>query len=108
MPSAAPTKPKTEKKSRTEGMPPYNVVLLDDDDHSYDYVVFMLNKIFGHSPEKGFKLAKEVDTNGRVIVMTTNLEVAELKRDEVHAFGPDPLMRRSKGSMSAKVEPASG
>ncbi len=87
-------------------MPPYNVVLLDDDDHTYGYVIEMLNKVFGHPPEKGFELATEVDKNGRVIVMTTNLEVAELKRDEVHAFGPDPLMPRSKGSMSAVVERA--
>lgn len=106
MPAAAPAKPKTERRSRTEGMPPYNVVLLDDDDHTYGYVIEMLNRVFRHPPEKGFELATEVDTNGRVIVMTTNLEVAELKRDEVHAFGPDPLMPRSKGSMSAVVERA--
>jgi ATP-dependent Clp protease adaptor protein ClpS len=97
-------KPKSAKKSG--GMPPYNVVLLDDNDHSYDYVVLMLNKVFGHSPEKGFELAKEVDANGRVVVMTTNLEVAEMKRDEVHSFGPDPLIPRCKGSMSATVEPS--
>lgn len=102
----APTKPKTEKRSRAEGMPPYNVVLLDDDDHSYDYVVFMLNKVFGHPPERGFELAEKVDANGRVVVMTTNLEVAEMKRDQVHSFGPDPLIPRCKGSMSATVEPA--
>jgi ATP-dependent Clp protease adaptor protein ClpS len=97
-------KPKSEKKS--EGMPPYNVVLLDDNDHSYDYVIAMLGKVFGHPPEKGFELAKKVDANGRVVVMTTNLEVAEMKRDEVHAFGPDPLIPRCRGSMSATVEPA--
>ncbi|MGI8650175.1 MAG: ATP-dependent Clp protease adaptor ClpS [Rubrobacter sp.] len=89
-------------------MPPYNVVLLDDDDHSYDYVVLMLNKVFGHPPEKGFELAKKVDANGRVVVLTTNLEVAELKRDEVQSFGPDSLIPRCKGSMSATVETASG
>ncbi|AHY47117.1 hypothetical protein RradSPS_1834 [Rubrobacter radiotolerans] len=108
MPAAAPAKPKTERRSRTEPLPPYNVVLLDDNDHSYDYVVLMLKEVFGHPPEKGFELAKEVDANGRVIVLTTNLEVAELKRDQVHAFGPDPLIPRCRGSMSAVVEPASG
>ena len=89
-------------------MPPYNVVLLNDDDHSYDYVVLMLNAIFGHTPEKAFKMALEVDKTGRVVVATENLEVAELKRDQIHAFGPDPLIPRCKGSMSATVEPASG
>lgn len=106
MPSTATPKQKPKTTRKSEGMPPYNVILLDDNDHSYDYVIAMLKKVFGHPPEKGFELAKEVDKNGRVIVMTTNLEVAEMKRDEVHAFGPDPLLPRSKGSMSATVEPA--
>ena len=102
------TKPQEKSKQKTQGLPPYNVVLLNDDDHSYDYVVLMLNKIFGHSPEKGFKMALEVDKTGRVVVATENLEVAELKRDQVHDFGPDPLIPRCKGSMSAVVEPAPG
>ena len=88
-------------------MPPYNVVLLDDDDHSFEYVILMLKKIFGHPVEKGYKMAVEVDTTGRVVVATTHLEEAELKRDQIHAFGPDPLIPRCKGSMSAIVEPAS-
>jgi ATP-dependent Clp protease adaptor protein ClpS len=97
-----------ETKRRTEGLPPYNVVLLDDEEHSYEYVILMLKAIFGHPPEKGFELAKEVDTTGRVIVATTNLEQAELKRDQIHAFGPDPLIPRCKGSMSATIERANG
>ena len=52
------------------------------------------------------QMAKEVHTTGRVIVMTTALELAELKRDQIHAFGPDPLIDRCKGSMSATIEPA--
>ena len=102
------TRPQEKSQQKTQGLPPYNVVLLNDDDHSYDYVVLMLNKIFGHPPEKGFKMALEVDKTGRVVVATENLEVAELKRDQIHAFGPDPLIPRCKGSMSATVEPAPG
>ena len=102
------TRPQEKSHQKTQGLPPYNVVLLNDDDHSYDYVVLMLNTIFGHPPEKGFKMALEVDKTGRVVVATENLEVAELKRDQIHAFGPDPLIPRCKGSMSATVEPAPG
>jgi ATP-dependent Clp protease adaptor protein ClpS len=100
--------PREETKQKTEGLPPYNVVLLDDDDHSYEYVILMLKKVFGHSIDKSFEMAQEVDAAGRVIVATTNLEQAELKRDQIQAFGPDPLIPRCKGSMSATVEPASG
>ncbi len=102
------TRPQEKSRRKTQGLPPYNVVLLNDDDHSYDYVVLMLNTIFGHPPEKGFQMALEVDKTGRVVVATENLEVAELKRDQVHDFGPDPLIPRCKGSMSATVEPATG
>jgi ATP-dependent Clp protease adaptor protein ClpS len=101
-------RPVEKEEQITEGLPPYNVVLLDDNDHSYEYVILMLKKVFGHPIEKGFEMAQEVDSAGRVVVATTNLEQAELKRDQIHAFGPDPLIPRCKGSMSATVEPASG
>ena len=99
---------KEEEEEKTKRQPPYNVILLNDDDHSYQYVISMLQKLFGHPPEKGFMLAKEVDESGRVIVMTTSMELAELKRDQIHAFGADPLIARCKGSMSATIEPAPG
>jgi ATP-dependent Clp protease adaptor protein ClpS len=100
--------PREKTEEKTESLPPYNVILLDDDDHSYEYVIFMLKTLFGHPPEKGYEMAVEVDTTGRVVVATTHLEEAELKRDRIQAFGPDPLIPRCKGSMSATVEPASG
>ena len=100
--------PGEQTEQTTEELPPYNVILLDDNDHSYEYVIFMLKTLFGHPPEKGYKMAVEVDTTGRVVVATTHLEEAELKRDQIQAFGPDPLIPRCKGSMSATIEPASG
>ncbi|HEX5849827.1 MAG TPA: ATP-dependent Clp protease adaptor ClpS [Rubrobacter sp.] len=100
------TSPVESTERTTEGLPPYNVVLLDDDDHSYEYVILMLRKVFGHPIQKGFEMAQEVDAKGRVIVATTNLEQAELKQYQIQAFGPDPLIPRCKGSMSAIVEPA--
>jgi ATP-dependent Clp protease adaptor protein ClpS len=102
------TQPQEKQQQRSKVQPPYNVILLDDDDHSYEYVIHMLKVLFGHPPEKGYRMAVEVDTTGRVIVATTNLEQAELKRDQIHAFGPDPLIPRCKGSMSAIIEPATG
>ncbi len=95
-----------EQEQKTSRQPPYNVVLLNDDDHSYEYVIEMLRQLFGHSVEKGFPLAKVVDTQGRAIVCTTSLERAELKRDQIHAFGPDPRIPRCAGSMQAEIEPA--
>lgn len=101
------TAPREGTKHEIEGMPPYNVVLLDDDEHSFDYVVRMLKTIFGHPLRRGLKMAMQVHLSGRVVVATTNLEQAELKRDQIHAFGPDPRIPNCKGSMSATIEPAS-
>ena len=98
--------PKQESEAQVKTQPPYHVILLNDDDHTYEYVILMLMKLFGHPIEKGFEMAVEVDTKGRVIVDTTTLERAELKRDQIHAFGPDPRIPRCKGSMSAEIEPA--
>ncbi len=97
---------KEEEEQDVKKQPPYNVILLNDDDHSYAYVIVMLQQLFGYPQEKGFLLAEEVDTTGRVIVLTTTKEHAELKRDQIHAFGPDPVIPRCKGSMSAMIEPA--
>ena len=95
----------TADAARPKRQPRYHVVLWNDDDHTYQYVVAMLQKIVGHTVEKGFLLAKEVDLRGRAIVLTTTKEHAELKRDQIHAFGADRLLARSKGSMSATIEP---
>src|SRR5213078_138350 len=93
-------------KTKPRQLPPYHVILLNDDDHSYEYVMEMLLAIFAHPFEMGYKLAKEVDERGRVIVLTTHKEMAELKRDQIHAYGTDTRVATCKGSMSALIEPA--
>ena len=99
-------KPTPKSSTKPKKLPPYNVILLNDDDHTYDYVLEMLKALFGYSFEKGYKLAREVDTDGRVILLTTTKEHAELKRDQIHAYGPDWRMPNCKGSMTAVLEPA--
>jgi len=91
--------------SKPKRQPRYHVVLWNDDDHTYEYVIAMLRRLFGIEPEKGFRIAEEVDQSGRAVVLTTTREHAELKRDQIHAFGADRLLARSKGSMSASIEP---
>ncbi len=92
-------------KSPPKLLPPYNVVLLNDDDHTYDYVIEMLSSVFGYNPTKGFSMAHQLNPQGRVIVLTTHKEHAELKRDQIHAFGRDWRLERCAGAMSAIIEP---
>jgi ATP-dependent Clp protease adaptor protein ClpS len=96
---------KKQADPQPKQQPRYNVILWDDPDHSYDYVVAMMKAVFRTPIERGFQIAKEVDTSGRAICLTTTLEHAELKRDQIHSFGKDELIERCKGSMSATIEP---
>lgn len=99
------TKQEEQRQRRSKPQPRYNVVLWDDPDHSYEYVIVMLRELFRKPVEVGYQIAKEVDTTGRAILLTTTLEHAELKRDQIHAFGRDQYIERCKGSMSATIEP---
>jgi ATP-dependent Clp protease adaptor protein ClpS len=107
MPSRAATvEPEIEDDTSNQLQPLYHVILLNDDDHTYDYVIEMLAKIFGFSETKALSHAVEVDTNGTTILLTCELEKAEHKRDLIHNYGPDWRLPRSLGSMAAIVEPA--
>ena len=83
------TTSRPEPVNKPKQQPRYAVVVLDDDLHTYEYVVESLTKVFGYSFERGFQLAFEVDTQGRAIVWTGALEIAELKRDQLRGMGPD-------------------
>ncbi|KAA3608666.1 MAG: ATP-dependent Clp protease adaptor ClpS [Planctomycetota bacterium] len=89
---------------RTYLAPRYQVVLLDDDEHSYEYVIEMLRKICGVPESTGYELACEVDATGRAAVYTGPRETAELKQDQIHQFGADPRILKCSGSMTAILE----
>jgi ATP-dependent Clp protease adaptor protein ClpS len=96
----------SHQKDQQRREPLYHVVLLDDDDHTYDYVIEMLQSIFLLSTADAFRRAVEVDSFGRTIVITCERPQAEFGRDQIQAYGPDERLPRSKGSMSAILEPA--
>jgi len=102
------TRRQREEHSKPKRQPRYNVILWNDDDHTYAYVVAMMMELFAYPPEKGYQIAKEVDTQGRAIVLTTTKEHAELKCEQIHAYGKDDLIDRCKGSMWATIEPVPG
>ena len=87
-------------------VPLFRVVLLDDNDHSYDYVIEMLQQIFIFTELEGYRHAEEVDRTGRTVLITCELPQAEFARDQIHSYGADWRMPRSAGSMSAVIEPA--
>jgi ATP-dependent Clp protease adaptor protein ClpS len=95
-------------KPKPKQQPRYHVILWDDPNHTYGYVVRMMRELFRMTEEQGFAIAEKVDTLGQAICLTTTKEHAELKRDQIRAYGSDPnsVAGRSKGSMIASIEPA--
>jgi ATP-dependent Clp protease adaptor protein ClpS len=84
----------------------YHVIILNDEEHSFEYVIEMLQAVFGISAMAAMAHTMEADSTGSSIVCTCGLEEAEQKRDGVHAYGPDWRMPQSRGSVAALVEPA--
>lgn len=100
------TQQSPQSQRKVEELPLWNVILLDDDHHSYEYVIEMMMRVFRHPLEQGFKIAQRVDTDKRAVCLTAHKELAELKRDQIHGFGRDARIASCQGSMSAVIEPA--
>ena len=83
----------------------WQVVLIDDDQHTYDYVIEMLMEVCGHPMELAFQMACDVDVHKRVVVDVTSKEAASEKCRRISSFGPDWRMKRSRRSMQSVMEP---
>ena len=94
----------TRSQRRPNRQPRYHVILWDSDDHTFAYVEGMLRELFGYIDEECCKIANSVDEDGRATVLTTTKEHAELKRDQIHAYGKDHS-ETSEGSMWSTIEP---
>jgi ATP-dependent Clp protease adaptor protein ClpS len=106
-----PPKEQREEKTRDGSVkpkrePPYHVIIWNDETHTYEYVIELLMKIFGHPFDKAYEITRMVDKAGKGIAFTTHKELAELKRDQILAYGPDWRMKISEGSIRATIEPA--
>lgn len=99
-------KARPEEKSKTKRQPPYAVVFHNDDEHTFQYVIEVLMKLFAYPLEKAFKLTEQVHTQGKSIVWSGALEVAELKRDQVRGFGPDfYAIKKVEYPLGVTIEP---
>jgi ATP-dependent Clp protease adaptor protein ClpS len=98
--------PELEEVSDEQREKLYHVIILNDDEHTFDYVIEMLQAVFGFSYATAASHTVEADATGSSIVLTCGLSLAEQRRDQIHAYGPDPRMPNSRGSVTALVEPA--
>ena len=90
--------------TRHEGL--YHVIILNDEEHTIEYVVEMLQAVVGLQAGQALACTLEADSTGSSIVSTCSHEEAETKRDRIHAYGPDWRLPHSRSSVAALVEPA--
>ena len=95
------TKTAPQKELLERRVPPYHVILQNDDRHSTTFVVTVLCKALGHSVERAYQLMLQAHTDGRAIVWTAPKEVAELKAEQIATFREEPY-----GPLDCTIEPA--
>jgi len=83
-----PTRPREEVRERHEILPPYAVILHNDDHNEMLYVVQCLMKtVPGLGARRATQIMFEAHHTGKAVVTTCPLELAELYRDRLQSFG---------------------
>ena len=99
-------KKESPQKGKPQLLPPYAVVVLNDDEHTFQYVIDTFRKVFGYSMSKCLLLAMLIHTAGRAAVWTGPKEVAELKRDQIRSAGSDFYAQKKVGyPLGVVIEP---
>jgi ATP-dependent Clp protease adaptor protein ClpS len=102
----ASTRPQEKEEVKTRRLPPYNVILENDDHHSMEFVVEVLCKALGYTEQKAFLLMHEAHTKGRAVVWTGSREVAELKAEQIQSFHEIRPDGAQLGPLGVIIEPA--
>ena len=103
------TETETHEETRTRHIPPYNVILENDDHHSFEFVVDVLRKALGYNEQRAHALTLQAHSSGRAVVWTGSKEVAELKLEQITSFHEIRVHDGAKlGPLSCTIEPAPG
>jgi len=102
--------PETETTIEHKTIPPYHVILLNDEFHSMPFVVTVLQKVFGYDEQQACLLMLEAHHKQRAIVWSGSKEAAEFKQEQVRTFHEvihlpgDPA--KDLGPLDCVIEPA--
>ena len=78
-----------EKDPETKLPPSYQVVLINDDYTPMEFVVFVLQTVFGHSHQKSTEIMMTVHTKGKGVCGIFSKEIAEVMSYEVNTMAKD-------------------
>lgn len=93
--------PGTDSQNDAKIAPRWNVVLINDDYHSFEFVIYLLMTIFKKDINEAFKITKAVHDEGRGVAATCSKERAELYLEQITS-----LKEGAKGALTADMEPA--
>jgi ATP-dependent Clp protease adaptor protein ClpS len=103
------TRTEPREETRTRQVPPYHVILENDDHHSMEFVIDVLCKALGATVEHAYQLMMQAHTSGRAVIWTAPREVAELKAEQIQTFHEVRASDGAKlGPLGCTVEPAPG
>ena len=98
---------KPKEKTRTRRVPPYHVVIENDDDHSFEFVVKTLCQALGYTMERSYQLTLQAHRSGKSAVWTGPKEVAELKAEQIQTFHETRERDQAKlGPVTCYIEPS--
>jgi len=101
MPTADPVQ-KIKVRENVKEPSLYNVIFLNDDTTSMEFVIECLETIFGHSAEQAYNLTMKVHEEDSAVVATLPFEIAEQKSIETVQWA-----KKNKFRLRVKVEAAS-
>jgi len=90
----------------TRILPPYVVIIFNDEYHSFEFVVQILLKVIRCTTEQAIAYAKQAHESGRAIVWSGSKEVAELKKEQLETFRETRQGLGDIGPLGVAIEPA--
>jgi len=106
---ATATRTREKSRAKPKKLPPYAVIVYNDELHTFAYVIETFMKVFGYSEQKSTLLAVGIHHAGRGIVWSGSKEVAELKRDQIRGAGPDfYAVKKIEFPLGVTIEPLPG
>ena len=80
---------KVETKNKLQKPSLYKVLLINDDYTPMEFVVFVLQTVFGHTHQKSTEIMMTVHTKGKGVCGIFSKEIAEMMSYEVNTMAKD-------------------
>lgn len=91
---------------RTKILPPFHVIIENDEFHSMIFVALVLRNVFSYDRIRCVELMLEAHSSGEAIVWTGSKEVAELKLEQILTYHEKRDDGLALGPLNCRIEPA--